>query len=83
MISYFQFLQYHCKYVFNLFKKKKNNNYNDNLVMYVCVKNETKSLIWVLITQICPCYIQQYFMAVKMVIFRWKNEIFFFFLLKT
>ena len=32
------------------------------------------------ITQTCPCNILQYFTAVKIVIFRWKNVIFFLFL---
>ena len=35
------------------------------------------------ITQTCPCNILQYFMAVKMIIFRRKFLIFFLFLLKT
>ena len=35
------------------------------------------------ITQKCPCNVLRYFTAVKMVFFRWKNVIFFLFLLKT
>ena len=35
------------------------------------------------ITQTRPCNIQQYFTAVKMLIFRWFFKIFFLFLLKT
>ena len=51
-------------------------NFNIDLV-------DTLTVVRYCITQTCPCNILQYFTAVKMVIFKWKNIVIFLFLPKT